>query len=125
VAHEINNQMMAVLGFARFLGRSGGLGEEERRDVARIEKAGHRAAEIARQLLAFGRRQALRPVVAELNALVAAAEGLLAQIIGPELELVVSLGEGVGQVRVDQAQLEQMLVNLVLNARDAMGPGAA
>jgi signal transduction histidine kinase len=47
----------------------------------------------------------------------------LAQIVGPELELVLSLGEGVGQVRVDRAQLEQMLVNLVLNARDAMGPG--
>jgi two-component system CheB/CheR fusion protein len=123
VAHEINNQMMAVLGFARFLGRSDSLGEDERGDVARIEKAGRRAADIARQLLAFGRRQALQPVVADLNSLVAAAEGLLAQIIGPELELVVSLGEGVGQVRVDQAQLEQMLVNLVLNARDAMGPG--
>jgi two-component system CheB/CheR fusion protein len=123
VAHEINNQMMAVLGFANFLGRSGHLGEEQRRDVGRIVMAGQRAAEIAQQLLAFGRRQTLQPVVAELNALVAAAEGLLAQVVGPELELVLSLGEGVGQVRVDQAQLEQMLVNLVLNARDAMGPG--
>lgn len=123
VAHEINNQMMAVIGFANFLGRSGGLGEEERRDVARIVRAGESAAEIARQLLAFGRRQPLRPVVTELNALVAGAEGLLAQVIGPELEFVMLLGEGVGQVRVDQAQLEQVLVNLVLNARDAMGPG--
>ena len=123
VAHEINNQMMTVLGFAKFLERSDGLNEEERRDVAHIVRAGQGAAEIARQLLAFGRRQPLRPVVTELNALVAGAEGLLAQVIGPELEFVVLLGEGVGQVRVDQAQLEQVLVNLVLNARDAMGPG--
>jgi two-component system CheB/CheR fusion protein len=122
VAHEINNQMMAVLGFADLLVRSGRLDEQLHDDVAHITKAGRRAAEITRQLLAFGRRQSLRPVVAELNALVSAAEGLLAQIIGPEIELVLSLGDGVGQVRVDQAQLEQMLVNLVLNARDAMGP---
>jgi two-component system CheB/CheR fusion protein len=123
VAHEINNQMMAVLGFAKFLREAGILDENQRRDVTHIIKAGERAAEIARQMLAFGRRKTLRPVVAELNALVAASAGLLTQIVGPELELVLSLGEGVGQVRIDQAQLEQMLVNLVLNARDAMGPG--
>jgi two-component system CheB/CheR fusion protein len=123
VAHEINNQMMAVLGFADVLAKSANLTEDNLDAVTYIRKAASRSADITRQLLAVGRRQALRPVVAELNALVAAAEALLLRVIGPELEFTLALGEGVGQVRVDQAQLEQLLVNLVLNARDAMAPG--
>jgi two-component system CheB/CheR fusion protein len=120
VAHEINNQMMAVIGFADFLLRSD-LSADDLRSVAHIAKAGRRAADITRQLLAFGRRQALTPVVSDLNALVAATEGLIARVLGAELRLEIVLGDGVGQVRVDQAQLEQMLINLALNARDAMG----
>jgi two-component system CheB/CheR fusion protein len=123
VAHEINNQMTAVLGFTDLLATSGELGAGARHELEYITKAGRRAAEVAQQLLAFGRRQTLRPVVAELNALVAGTQGLLMQLVGPELELVLTLGKEVGHVRLDQAQLEQLLVNLVLNARDATGPG--
>ncbi|MGH7527992.1 MAG: CheR family methyltransferase, partial [Gemmatimonadales bacterium] len=123
VAHEINNQMTAVLGFAGFLLRSPGVGEAQRSELQLIIKAAQRSADITRQLLAFSRRETLRPIVLDLNAIVAASETLLHRALGPDIELDISLGPLVGQVRVDQAGLEQALVNLAINARDAMPGG--
>jgi two-component system CheB/CheR fusion protein len=120
VAHEINNQMTSVLGFADLLSKSARLTDDERADFARIVKAAGRAADITRQLLAFSRRQVFAPSVVDLNALVATSESLLLRALGDGVSLEIRLGEDVGQVRVDQAQFEQILVNLASNARDAM-----
>ncbi len=123
VAHEINNQMTGVLGFATFLSRSDHLTDQERTDLAHILKCAGRAAEITRQLLTFSRRHHSSPSAIELNSLVAGSETLLRRLLGPGLTIEIRLGTGVGAVRVDQAQFEQVLVNLVLNARDAMTAG--
>lgn len=120
VAHEINNQMTTVLGFADYLSKQATLSDAERDDLKRIVNAARRSADVTQQLLAFSRRQALQMVVVDLNALIAVSEAILSQALGPNIALEISLGENVGQVRADQAQLEQVLVNLCLNARDAM-----
>jgi two-component system CheB/CheR fusion protein len=125
VAHEINNQMTSVLGFADLLSRSLSLSDAERADFSRIAKAAGRAAEITRQLLAFSRQQFFAPSVVDLNALVATSEALILRTLGDGLSLALRLGEDVGEVRVDQAQFEQILVNLASNARDAMTPGGS
>ncbi|MEO6058288.1 MAG: chemotaxis protein CheB [Gemmatimonadales bacterium] len=123
VAHEINNQMTSVLGFTSFLVRSTGMTVEQRSDLAHIHRAASRAAEVTRQLLTFSRRQPLATAAFDLNALVAISDNMLQRLLGPDLTLRFALGEAAGTVRVDQALFEQMLVNLVLNARDAMSPG--
>jgi two-component system CheB/CheR fusion protein len=123
VAHEINNQMTVALGFTRLLIESGGVPAAQREDLAQVLKAAERAASVTKQLLAFSRRQNLEPFVVDVNALVSAAGPLLQRMVAPEISVDIVLGDAVGQVRVDQAQLEQVLVNLVLNARDAMPHG--
>ncbi len=115
--------MTVALGFARLLLRSGGVLETQQADLAQVVKAVERAAGVSQQLLAFSRRQTLQPLVLELNALVTAAGPLLQRMVAPDISLDIALGDVVGQVRVDQAQMEQVLVNLVLNARDAMPQG--
>jgi PAS domain S-box-containing protein len=123
VAHEINNQMTVALGFARLLLESGAVPAAQRADLAQVVKAAERVASVTKQLLAFSRRQNLEPLVVDLNVLVTAAGPLLQRMVAPEISIDIALGDAVGQVRVDQAQLEQVLVNLVLNARDAMPHG--
>jgi two-component system CheB/CheR fusion protein len=120
VAHEINNQMTVVLGFAEALLKQAGAVGPQSDDLARIVKAARRSADITGQLLAFSRRQRLTPVVLDLNAVIASNAVLLRRALGPDIELDLALSESAGRVRVDQAQLEQVLVNLSLNARDAM-----
>jgi two-component system CheB/CheR fusion protein len=123
VAHEINNQMTVVLGFAdALLARSRQEGHPSD-DLVRIARAARRSADVTRQLLAFGRRQLLDPVVLDLNTVINGSEPLLRRALGPNIRLELSLGTGIGRVKVDQAQLEQVLVNLILNARDAMPEG--
>jgi len=94
-----------------------------RADLEEIRQAGQRAVELTRQLLAFGRRQLLQPQVIDLNSLVVHLERLLRRLIGEDIELVTSLSTGIAHVRVDPASIEQVLVNLVVNARDAMPEG--
>ena len=120
VAHEINNQMTVVLGYTDFLLKQMADSDPMRADLARIVKAARRSAEVTGQLLAFSRRQRLEPVVLDLNTFVAGSETLLRRVVGPGIEIEITLGDSVGRVRVDQTQLEQVLVNLSLNARDAM-----
>jgi two-component system cell cycle sensor histidine kinase/response regulator CckA len=123
VAHEINNHMTGVLGFTEFLLQSLETDDPKRGDLVSIRKAAQRSADITRQLLAFGRRQMLQSVVLDLNPLVAGTESLIRRVLGLDIALHIILGETVGQVRVDQAHLEQAVLNLVLNARDAMPEG--
>jgi signal transduction histidine kinase len=124
VAHEVNNMMTAVLGFAEFLKGSLAPDDARREDVHEIIKAGTRAADVTRQLLAFTRQQVLRPEVLTLNTIVERMERMLRRSLGEEHELELRLAPDVDQIKADGAQLEQVLINLLLNARDAMSePG--
>jgi PAS domain S-box-containing protein len=120
VAHEVNNMMTGVIGFSSFLLRSLDQDDPRRADVDEIMRAGSRAADVTRQLLAFTRQQFRRPEVLELNQVIAGVERMLRRSLGDDRELILKLRESAGRVRVDRGQLEQVLVNLVLNARDAI-----
>jgi two-component system, cell cycle sensor histidine kinase and response regulator CckA len=123
VAHDFNNLLTTIRGFSDLLLRD--LPEEHprRKDVEQIRKAADRGAQLTRQLLAFGEQPALQPRPLELNSVVTNMEGLLHRLVGADIQLVTRLRPGLGEVRMDPAQLEQVLVNLVLNARDAMPAG--
>ena len=123
VAHEVNNMMTGVLGFSHFLMKGLAPDDPRRAEVAEIIKAGTRAADVTRQLLAFTRQQILRPEILELNAVVQKMERLLLRSLGEEHQLEFKLSPAAGQIRADGAQLEQVMVNLLLNARDALGKG--
>jgi PAS domain S-box-containing protein len=123
VAHEANNQMSVVLGSADFiLGRTD-VPEAVRVDVEFIRKAAERTAAVTAQLLAFSRRQVLRPEILDLNTVVTGWEPVLRRIMGADCGVVLGLAPGLGPVRADPGQLEQVLLNLALNARDAMPRG--
>jgi two-component system cell cycle sensor histidine kinase/response regulator CckA len=123
VAHDFNNLLTTIRGFSDLLLRD--LPEEHvrRKDVEQIRKAADRGALLTRQLLTFGRPPALQPRALELNSVVTNMEGLLQRLVGADIRLVTRLRPGLGEVKMDPGQLEQILVNLVLNARDAMPAG--
>jgi PAS domain S-box-containing protein len=120
VAHEVNNMMTGVIGFSEFLLRSLESHDPRRLEVAEIIKAGTRAADVTRQLLAFTRQQFLRPEVLPVNGVVHDLEKMLRRVLGEDHLLELALDAGAGEIRADRGQLEQVLVNLMLNARDAM-----
>ena len=120
VAHEVNNMMTGVIGFSEFLLRSLEEGDPRRTDVEEIIKAGARAADVTRQLLAFTRQQFLQPQVLDVNGVVGDMEKMLRRSLGEDHLLELKLSPDAGQLRADRGQLEQVLINLVLNARDAM-----
>ncbi|HEY9508151.1 MAG TPA: PAS domain S-box protein, partial [Gemmatimonadales bacterium] len=122
IAHEANNQMTVILGSAEFLGRS--LKEEVARgDLEHIRRAARRTAAITQQLLAFSRRQVLQPQVLDLNVVVTALEPILQRALGEISQVNLRLAEDLHAVRADPGQLDQVLLNLALNARDAMPEG--
>jgi len=123
LAHDFNNLLTTIRGFSELLLRD--LPEEHvrRKDVEHIRKAADRGALLTRQLLTFGGPPALRPQALELNAVVTNMEGLLQRLVGADIRLETRLRPGLGEVKMDSGQLEQILVNLVLNARDAMPAG--
>jgi two-component system cell cycle sensor histidine kinase/response regulator CckA len=123
VAHEANNQMTVVLGAADFLLRRADLPEVARKDIEHIREAAERTAAITAQLLAFSRRQVLQPRVLELDEVVQGLEAVLRRALGERSTLTLGLGAPSGRVRADPGQLAQVLLNLVLNARDAMPLG--
>jgi PAS domain S-box-containing protein len=123
VAHDFNNLVTAILGYSRLVAADLAERPDLRDYVDQIHKAGERAAALTRQLLAFSRNQALRPQVVALNTVVAGIETMLRRLIGEDIELVTTLHPDCGQVRVDPSQLEQVIVNLAVNARDAMAGG--
>jgi two-component system, cell cycle sensor histidine kinase and response regulator CckA len=123
VAHDFNNLLTAILGSAELLLETLAPDAPEREDVEEIHKAGRRAADLTRQLLAFSRQQVLAPRVLDLNELVANMEKLLQRLIGEDVVLRTALAPRLGVVRADPGQLEQVIVNLAVNARDAMPRG--
>ncbi|MBI1966852.1 MAG: PAS domain S-box protein [Gemmatimonadetes bacterium] len=123
VAHDFNNMLTAIIGLSALLLRDRTLAGPHRREVEEIQDAARRAATLTQQLLAFSRRQVLQPTVLDLNVVVAEMEELLRRLVGEHIELATSLATDLGLVRVDRNQLEQAIVNLVVNARDAMSGG--
>jgi PAS domain S-box-containing protein len=122
IAHETNNQMTVVLGTVAFLLR-GATSGEVREDLEQIRRAAENTAAITRQLLAFSRRQVLKPQVVDLNAAVSAVAPILRRALGESSRLALRLSPEVGPVTADPGQLDQVLLNLALNARDAMPDG--
>ena len=124
IAHDFNNLLTAILGYSNLILASGeGIGESQRGDVEEIKAAADRASALTRQILAFSRRQALHPERVSLNEIVAGTERLLARTLGEHIDLVTLLDPEPGLVEVDRHQFEQVLLNLALNARDAMPSG--
>jgi two-component system, cell cycle sensor histidine kinase and response regulator CckA len=120
IAHEANNMMSVVLGCADYVLQRSDLPEPVRQDVDQIWRAAKRTAGITQQLLAFSRRQMLQPQVLDLNTTVRELEPVLARALGESRGLRMHLSPTLGQVRADPGQLEQVLLNLTLNARDSM-----
>jgi signal transduction histidine kinase/CheY-like chemotaxis protein len=120
VAHEVNNMMTGVIGFSEFLLRSFDTSDPRRADVEEVIRAGTRAADVTRQLLAFTRQQFLRPQVVQINTVVTEMEKMLRRSLGEDKQLELRLSPEAGRMRADRGQLEQVLINLVLNARDAL-----
>jgi two-component system, cell cycle sensor histidine kinase and response regulator CckA len=123
VAHDFNNLLGVILGYTELLLGHPGLNDAQRKDIQQIQKAGERASLLTRGLLAFSRKQVLQPRVLNLNAVVAGTEELLKRLIGEDIELLVILNPAVGSVEADPGQLEQIIMNLAVNARDAMPAG--
>jgi PAS domain S-box-containing protein len=124
VAHDFNNLLTVITVHSGFL--LGSLDPREvglRADVEAIEQAAQRAASLTQQLLAFGRKQLLQPRIVDLNTIVVDTNKMLRRLIGEHIEVVTALGSDLGDVQADPGQVEQVLVNLALNARDAMAGG--
>jgi PAS domain S-box-containing protein len=120
VAHDFNNQLTAILGYAEMLAESLDDEDPRRLDVQEIVRAGERAAAFTEQLLAFGRRQPRKLKVVDLNAIIRRLEQLLRRTVRENIEFELVLEAGLDAVRADPTQLEQIITNLALNARDAM-----
>jgi two-component system, cell cycle sensor histidine kinase and response regulator CckA len=124
VAHDFNNLLTIIAGRTRFALRE--LGPDDgrlRSDLEEIAVAAERAAELTHQLLAYSRRQVLQPRVIDLNAVVAEMERMLGRLIGEHIQIELDLEPELGHVRADRGQLEQVIANLAVNARDAMEAG--
>jgi len=123
VAHDFNNLLGVITRYGDLLLHEIGPGHPSHRRVVEIRKAADRAASLTRQLLAFSRKQVLQLRVLDLNAVVAGIEPMLRRLIGEHIELITALDNGVGRVKADLGQMEQVIANLAVNARDAMPRG--
>jgi PAS domain S-box-containing protein len=123
VAHDFNNMLTAILGNVEFAQLTVPTDAPIRGELEEIEKAARRAAELTRQLLTFARHQVVQPKVLDVNELTRGADKLLRRLLGEDVELVTLLASDLAAVRIDPGQLEQVIVNLAVNARDAMPNG--
>jgi len=123
VAHDFNNILTAITGYTELLLSDFGTDDPRRGDLQEIQAAAQRAASLTRQLLAFSRKQVLQARVLDLNEVVQAIEKMLRRLIGEDVSLEFRPAAGLGPVRADPGQLEQVILNLAVNARDAMPAG--
>lgn len=123
VAHDFNNLLTAMIGFCDLLLQRHKPGDQSFNDIMQIKQNGNRAANLVRQLLAFSRQQTLQPVVLNLVDVLSELSNLLRRLIGAQVKLDTNYSRDTGLVKVDQGQLEQVIINLVVNARDAMPQG--
>jgi len=125
VAHDFNNLLTAMIGFCDLLLQRHKPGDQSFNDIMQIKQNGNRAANLVRQLLAFSRQQTLQPKVLNLVDILSELTNLLRRLIGAQIQLDMVHGRDVGVVKVDQGQFEQVIINLVVNARDAMPKGGS
>lgn len=123
VAHDFNNLLTTVLGYCEMLLADLPPGHSHRRDLLQIQKAGVRGAGLTRQLLAFSRKQIIEPTVLSLNAIVTDMRTMLGRLIGEDITVIMNLAYGLAAVKADRGQVEQVIMNLAVNARDAMPTG--
>ncbi len=123
MANDFNNLLTAIIGYSQIVLASLGPNDLLRKEVEEIQKAGKRASSLTSQLLAFSRRQVLRPSVIDLNLVVGNTTKMLRRLIGEDIHLETMLSEDLGRVKIDPGQIEQVIMNLAVNARDAMPGG--
>ena len=123
IAHDFNNLLTVIMGYGEMLLSGRAENEHDHEAVSEIVAAGARAAALTRQLLAFSRKQLLEPKVLDLNEVVTGTDKMLHRLIGEDVDLVTVPGQGLWNVRADPGQIEQILMNLAVNARDAMPKG--
>ncbi|HBG04211.1 MAG: hybrid sensor histidine kinase/response regulator [Geobacteraceae bacterium GWC2_58_44] len=123
VAHDFNNLLTVINGYSTLLIRSLESGSPMRKEAEQILRAGERAADLTRQLLSFSRRQILEPKVLDINHQVKGVEKMLRRLIGENIELETTLSEEIGLIKIDPGQFEQVVMNLIVNARDASDTG--
>ncbi len=123
IAHDFNNLLMVIIGYSELLEEGLPPGDPLHRKCEQIKKAGLSAVSLTRQLLAFSRQQMLEPKALDLNAVILDVETMLRRLIGEDIELRTALAPALGSVKADQGQIEQVIINLVVNARDAMPQG--
>ncbi len=123
IAHDFNNLLTAILGYSDMILTELDADAPLRQEVKAIEMAGERAADLTRQLLAFSRQQVLQPDLLDLNTIVVRLSSMLRRLIGEDIEFITLLGQNLGLVLADPSQIEQVVLNLAINARDAMPKG--
>ena len=125
VAHDFNNLLTVILGFAELMTAHSALASHHEKDLGEIIKAAQRATGLTKQLLAFSRQQALHGVPLDVNGLITDMTGMLARLIGEDIEVALALAPNLSPALADRGQLEQVVMNLVVNARDAMPGGGS
>ena len=123
VAHDFNNLLTVILGFCELLLQNASPNSQARIDIGEIQNAGMRAAELTRQLLAFSRKQIIEPTVLDLNTVLTEMRPMLARLIREDVKVLLGARAGLAQIKADRSQLEQVIVNLAVNAQDAMPTG--
>lgn len=123
VAHDFNNMLSVIMGYSEILQMDAEAGSKTAECAEEIEKAAQRAAGLTRQLLVFSRRQVFQPEILDLNAVVGETEKMLRRLIGENIELRCVLDPGLARVKADPGQIEQVIMNMAINARDAMPKG--
>jgi two-component system cell cycle sensor histidine kinase/response regulator CckA len=123
IAHDFNNLLGVIIGYIQVIKRTLVPGQPSYEYAEEIEKASQRAVSLTRQLLAFSRQQVLEPIILNLNTLVSEMEKMLPRLIGEDIQLNLTLDPAIGQVKADPGQVEQVVMNLAVNARDAMQDG--
>ncbi len=122
IAHDFNNLLTAIIGYSDLLLGRHNAGDPSFSDIHQIKQNASRAANLVRQLLAFSRQQTLKPKVVSLTDMLAELNNLLRRLLGDNVELTMIHGRNLGKIKADQGQLENVIINLAVNARDAMGP---